>query len=225
MKTKYYRVKEQVIKIMILTIMVLIFINMVLGAMLIIVGKRAKTVTIVDTVYTEKIVNVVIEVVAPSGSAQYVLKLDDYADRVTQEDVEGIARAIWGEAGGIKSKTEQSAVAWIILNQVDSNANGMRNYHCVQDVLAKKTNIQGYWAKINAGIVPEQYISLAYDVLCRYYAEKDGWTNVGRTIPSDYIYFMGDGRNNYFTIDYHNCSMNYCYNNAWDWSLASPYEN
>lgn len=213
---KVYRIRKSAFNCMLIIMAMLLIACATLTTALIVVKNRTPK---------EVVVEVVTEVVTPSGQAKYTLILDDYSGSFTRQDVEDMGRAIWGEAGGISSKTERAAVGWVILNQVDSNANGMRNYHNVQDVLAKKTNIQGYWAKINAGEVPEQYLSLAYDILCRYYAEKDGWTNVGRIIPSDYLYWMGDGHRNYFTIGYHSGSMNYCYDNAWDWSLASPYAN
>ena len=40
---------------------------------------------------------------------------------------------------------------------------------------------------------------------------------VGRVLPSDYLWYRGDGRRNYFRDAYKGGSV-------WDWTLESPYE-
>lgn len=49
-------------------------------------------------------------------------------------------------------------------------------------------------------------------------AEKNGETDVGRVLPKEYTFFIGDGFENHFTDEWK--STDY-----WDWSLPSPYEN
>jgi len=67
---------------------------------------------------------------------------------------------------------------------------------------------------------------LAQDVCIRYFLEKVGYTDVGRVIPEDYVFFMGDGRcTNYFCEDYHQSSLAFAIEHAWDWSLPSPYND
>lgn len=46
---------------------------------------------------------------------------------------------------------------------------------------------------------------------------KDGETDTGRVLPSDYLWFSGDGKHNYFRNAYKG-------GETWDWSLPSPYE-
>ena len=52
----------------------------------------------------------------------------------------------------------------------------------------------------------------------RWNAEKNGKTDVGRVLPKEYTFFIGDGFENHFTDEWK--STDY-----WDWSLPSPYEN
>lgn len=41
-------------------------------------------------------------------------------ERPEQEEIEMLAKLIWGEARGVESTTEKAAVAWCVLNRVDS---------------------------------------------------------------------------------------------------------
>ena len=48
--------------------------------------------------------------------------------------------------------------------------------------------------------------------------EKAGMTDVGRTLPSNYLYYGGDGKHNYFRTEWKGGTR-------WNYSLPSPYEN
>lgn len=39
---------------------------------------------------------------------------------IAREDVEMLAKLIWGEARGVRSKEQKAAVVWCVLNRVDS---------------------------------------------------------------------------------------------------------
>lgn len=123
------------------------------------------------------------------------------------EAVELIGRTIWGEAMGVRSKAERAAVAWCILNRADSW--GMS----IKEVVTAPRQFHGY---IQEGTCPKEHLDLAADVLARWAAEKNGADEVGRTLPSGYLYFVGDGERNHFSVEYR--STNY-----WDWSLTDPY--
>lgn len=125
----------------------------------------------------------------------------------TEEDIELIGRTIWGEAEGVKSKAERAAVAWCILNRVDTYGK------TIKEVVTAPKQFQGYRPQ---GECPQQHLDLAADVLARWEAEKYGAKDVGRTLPADYLYFLGDGRRNHFSIEF----LSGIY---WDWSLANPY--
>lgn len=124
-------------------------------------------------------------------------------------EIELIGRTIWGEAGGVSSKAERSAVAWCILNRADAWDK------TIAETVTAPQQFQGYrpW-----GECPQEHLDLAEDVLTRWNAEKAGASNVGRTLPQNYLYFIGDGVRNYFTVEWQSSEY-------WDWSLPDPYKN
>lgn len=128
-----------------------------------------------------------------------------------KEDIEMLAKLIWGEARGVKSTTEKAAVVWCVLNRVD--AKGYPN--SIEAVIIQPYQFVGYDEDYP---VTKEHRMIAEDVLCRWYAEKDGEKDVGRVLPKDYIYFTGDGKQNYFTNEWKS-------NDIWNWSLPSPYED
>ena len=107
--------------------------------------------------------------------------------------VELVGRAIWAEADIVPEEYKRAAVAWCALNRVDawgltldkvlvpSMFHGMSNAH---------------------GPVPERHLETARDVLARWLLEKSGYIDVGRSLPERFLYFWGDGLENYFTTAY-----------------------
>lgn len=132
-------------------------------------------------------------------------------ERPEQEEIEMLARLIWGEARGVESTTEKAAVAWCVLNRVDSK--GYPN--TIEGVITQPHQFVGYDEDYPA---TEEHKALAEDVLCRWYAERAGESNTGRVLPKEYIYFTGDGQRNHFTSEWKSDVV-------WDWSLKSPYES
>ncbi len=127
--------------------------------------------------------------------------------RIEPDEVELIARTIYGEARGVKSKAEQAAVAWCILNRVDAGGG------TIEEVVTAPNQFQGYSPD---GEVPAEFYDLAADVLTRWHMEKAGVEDVGRTLPADYLFFIGfDGRNHF--------SKEWQAPDFWDWTLKSPY--
>lgn len=135
----------------------------------------------------------------------------EQAKLYTQDDVDMLARLIYTEARGVKSKTEQAAVVWVVLNRLD---NPDRLESSIADVVTAPHQFDWRpWAPV----LPE-YATLAEDVLERWQAEKQGAVDVGRTLPAEYQYFEGWGGRNWFTAEWRSDEF-------WDWSLASPYED
>lgn len=127
----------------------------------------------------------------------------------TDEEVIVLTKMLWGEAGSVPSDTEKAAVVWCALNHVDAGYG---------DIITAVT-IPGHFVGYRENNpVDADLKSLCEDVLSRWYAEKDGKTDVGRVLPKDYIYFSGDGTRNYFRNTYEG-------GDRWDWSLPSPYES
>ena len=110
----------------------------------------------------------------------------------------------------MKTTTEKAAVVWCVLNRVDSA--GFPN--AIEKVVTQPHQFVGYAEKYPA---TEENKKIAKDVLNRWYAEKAGYTDIGRVLPKEYTFFTGDGKSNYFTSEWKSQI-------TYDWSLPSPYE-
>ena len=143
----------------------------------------------------------------------------------TEADVEMLARLIYTEARGVRSKTEQAAVVWVVLNRLD---NPNRLQKTIAEVVCAPYQFDYRpWAPV----LPE-FAELAEDVLERWEREKNGVEDVGRTtagspaspkgasrvLPVEYQYFEGRGGRNWFSAEWRS-------DEYWDWSLPSPYED
>lgn len=131
----------------------------------------------------------------------------------TEEDVELIAKTVYGEALVTQSDTEMAAVVWCILNRVD-----VKDYACgnsIEYVVTFPKQFHGYDPD---NPVTPHIKELVIDVLDRWQAEKEGVEDVGRVLPKEYRFFEGDGRHNYYVTSYGG-------NDYFDWSLESPYES
>lgn len=125
-------------------------------------------------------------------------------------DAEIIAKVLYEECRGVESKTEQAAVAWCILNRVDSQK--------FPDTVEKVAKQSHQFAWNPSAPVTEELLNLAEDVLLRWQLEKVGMGDVGRILPQDYLYFAGRGGHNHFRNAYRGGEY-------WDWTLESPYES
>jgi len=126
-------------------------------------------------------------VLAASGQGQA-------ADTYSERDVELIAKTVWREARGIPSMAEKAAVAWCILNRVDDDRWG--------DSVAEVVTAPHQFAYDAGAPVTDDLLWLAEDVLERWKREKEGETDVGRVLPSEYVFFDGDGSHNHFRRKY-----------------------
>jgi len=137
---------------------------------------------------------------------------------LNQEDIAILANVLYGEAGGVKSTTQQSAVVWCILNRVDAG------YGSIKQVVTAPHQFGGYNAnrRYTTQAQINQYnhcVELVTDVLLRWQIEKTDYAySVGRTLPSDYLWFVGFDGENHFENQFR--SRIY-----WDWSLGTPYDN
>lgn len=131
-----------------------------------------------------------------------------YEVELNENEIEYISKVVWGETHGALSKTEMSGVIWCILNRVDDTGEG---------IIATVTR-HGQFCYHYDAPVTDEIRTLAIDVLTRWQIEKQGASEseVCRTLPSDYLWFTGDGSHNYFRNGFN--SKTY-----WDWSLPNPY--
>lgn len=121
----------------------------------------------------------------------------DEALSAAKADVDGelaelAGRAVWGEAGGIQDEAQRAAVVWCACNRAD--AWGMD----IWDVL----NVGAFHGLAIRGEVPDEHIELAREVLARWALEAEGWVDVGRALPEQYLYFEGDGVRNHYSTEY-----------------------
>lgn len=128
----------------------------------------------------------------------------------TEDEVIMVAKVLYDECRGIASDTEKACVAWTICNRVDAG------YASTISGVIKSPNQFAY--RSSAPVWDELY-ALAQDVLTRWNHEKNGMLNVGRVLPSDYLWYSGDGYHNWFRNHY---KAAYGY---WDYSIESPYES
>ena len=142
--------------------------------------------------------------------------LDYYPNLYTEEDVIVLTKMLWGEARGItdlngaSAKCQQAAVIWTVLNRYDAGYSST-----IKGVVTAPNQFSGY---SSGNPVDEELMVLVTDVLDRWNREKNGEINVGRVIPSDYLWFYGDGRHNHFKNEYRSCS-------TWDWRLVDVYSD
>lgn len=130
---------------------------------------------------------------------------------INEIHAEMLARLAWGEARGC-TKTEQAAVMWCVLNRVDSV-----NF---RDTIATVITQPNQFHYSYTFPLEDDLLDLAYDVLTRWYMEKEtGELDSGRVLPKEYCWFGGDGKRNWFRDAYKFKDAN-----IWDWSLDSPYE-
>lgn len=135
----------------------------------------------------------------------------------TEADVRLLAELMTAEAEvvmwdgykyGVSPYARIAAVGWTALNRLDLYGGTL------EEII--KAPHQFAW---HAGIEPEDWmITLADDILGRYWAEKNGQTDVGRTLPASYTFFHGDGRENYFRQQYEKTGE------YWGWTLPDPYD-
>ena len=111
----------------------------------------------------------------------------------TEDDVKAVAKMLWGEARGC-TRDNQIKCAWVVVNRVDDE----RFPDTIQGVLSQSSQFHGYDPSYP---VTDELYSVAFDVLTRWSYEKQG-IPVRRELPKSYLWFTGDGVQNYFREEY-----------------------
>ena len=128
---------------------------------------------------------------------------------IADSEIDMLARLVWAEARGVGSTMEQAAVIWCVLNRVDNGAWG--------DTITDVVTAPHQFAYDEHTPVKDEFRALAQDVVKRWIYEKLGAEDVGRVLPSGYLYFAGRHGHNRFRLEYDGNGE------YWDWSLPSPY--
>lgn len=172
----------------------------------------------------------------PSESTEAVVESEDESDedpkpepveevieerpkKYTDDDVIAMAKLLYGEARGVKdlyiwdgrvisSEYQKACVIWSVLNRYDK---GWEN-----SIIATVSAYKQFHGYNPNNPVLEELVIISYDVLERWNREKYGETDVGRVLPSEYLYFYGDNSTNWFMAEY---GSPYKYN----WDLDDPY--
>lgn len=126
------------------------------------------------------------------------------SDLFTSADAIALARMAWGESRGVKeltisgrtisSECQKAAAMWCALNRYDAGY-----AESIAEVVAAPAQFHGYSSEHP---VDMELLELAYDVLDRWQEEQRGAADVGRVLPAEYLFFVGDGENNHFTAEY-----------------------
>ena len=149
---------------------------------------------------------------ADDGADTITVTIDDIktvAEQINEydEELDMLAKLVYREARGVKSKMEQAAVIWCVLNRVDSG-----RYDSISDA----TTARSQFAWNPRTPINEDLRELAQDVVTRWLLEQCGVSDVGRVLPKEYLFFAGRNGRNRFRIGYRTRGY-------WDWSLPNPY--
>ena len=147
-----------------------------------------------------------------SDTIQIYMTLEDIQEvklelQQLDTEIEMLSKVIYREARGLDA-THRAAVVWCILNRVDHEGYG----DTIQSVLTSPNQFAYY---SNTPVLSE-HTEVAKDVVTRWLIEKKGYSNIGRVLPEDYLFFTGDGQFNYFRQNFNSTTF-------WDWHLNSPY--
>lgn len=112
-----------------------------------------------------------------------------------------------GDQYGVTYLARQAAVGWCGLNRLDAGF-----AETLEEVLSAPYQFEYH----EDTEVADDMLLLANDIVQRWWAEKQGASDVGRTLPADYLFFYGDGRENHFRKEFET-------DEVWDWSLPDPY--
>lgn len=125
-----------------------------------------------------------------------------------EKEIEMATKVMIVEAGGIPSDAHRAAVVWCILNRADASEH--------KDIKRIITAPHQFAWRAGTSYTQEQY-QFVKDIFIRWLLEKEGIDEVGRVLPSEYRWFNGDGRENYFRNAYRGSYS------VWNWSMADPY--
>lgn len=161
-------------------------------------NKPNQTTEIIETTQAIEIIEEMADPIRP-------FYVEDYA---TEEEIEMIAKVLYREARGVKDKDQIAAVAWCILNRVDHP----NHPDTIKEVITQPEQ----FAWVEDTPVEDWLLELANDVVYRWCLEKEGQTDVGRTLPKGYCFFVGDGTYNHFRQNFNSKQI-------WDWSYPQQY--
>ena len=123
-----------------------------------------------------------------------------------------LARMLWGEDRE-NPMYMRAAIIWCVFNRMDQSRLPIEQ-------LINKTQFPGYREE---NPVKDWAIELIRDVAVRYVLEQNGFTDVGRVLPKEYLYYEQPPEKRYHIFKT-KLKLSDKSNKIWDWSLPSPYD-
>lgn len=117
--------------------------------------------------------------------------LNTAMEAIPDELVAEAALLAWGEYSG-SDYAQRTAPIWCACNRAD--AWGM--------TLDEVMHSDAFHGLLTEREVPEEWYDVARETLARWELEKMGYIDVGRTLPSEYLYFSGNGTVNIYRTEY-----------------------
>lgn len=117
--------------------------------------------------------------------------LNTAMEAIPDELVAEAALLAWGEYSG-SDYAQRTAPIWCACNRAD--AWGL--------TLDEVMHSDAFHGLLTEREVPEEWYDLARETLARWELEKMGYIDVGRTLPSEYLYFSGNGVVNVYRTEY-----------------------
>lgn len=110
---------------------------------------------------------------------------------IPDELVAEAALLAWGEYSG-SDYAQRTAPIWCACNRADAWG----------QTLEEVMHSDAFHGLLTEREVPTEWYGLARETLARWELEKMGYIDVGRTLPSEYLYFGGNGVVNVYRTEY-----------------------
>ncbi len=156
---------------------------------------------------------------AAKVSASTEEQITRFCNSFSERDIEALAKTLYGEADCVASEAERSMVVWTVLNRFDSNYFDDTIY----EICTANLQFTGYDPD---NPVTDRNLALIMDVIARWEREKNGETNVGRTLPREFYFFRADSKPS--IGEWHNAFFAYSEGNYGDkiwYDYLNPIEN
>ena len=117
--------------------------------------------------------------------------LNTAMEAIPDELVAEAALLAWGEYSGT-DYAQRTAPIWCACNRADAWG----------QTLEEVMHSDAFHGLLTEREVPAEWYDLARETLARWELEKMGYIDVGRTLPSEYLYFGGNGEVNVYRTEY-----------------------
>ncbi len=142
-----------------------------------------------------------------------VMKEELVRSVLSENDEIILARMLWGEDRE-NPMFMRAAVIWCVFNRMDQSKLPIEQ-------LINKIQFPGYREE---NPVKDWAVDLIRDVTIRYVLEQNGFTDVGRVLPKEYLYYEQPQGKRYHIFKT-KLKVGDKENKIWDWALPSPYND